>query len=208
MGPMARWSAVVIGRPPQRTRPSEMPRTPMIIRIVVVLPAPLPPTKPVISPFSTEKSTWSTAVRSPNRRVSPSTVMVCGAMSMTTTLWIAGTWRIRPEGDPRAPASSPRGRRSASTRHHSGRGTASDPPGLTPRAEGVVLRAGRRHMGVLARRATPGARPRSGLDDPRLVGDDHRADPVTDLQLAEDARHVRLDRRRADDEVGSDLLVR
>ncbi len=40
----------------------------MIMRIVVVLPAPLAPTKPVIVPGATAKETSSTAVLSPNLR--------------------------------------------------------------------------------------------------------------------------------------------
>ena len=47
----------------------------MIIRMVVVLPAPLPPTKPVMRPPGTVKLTSSTALRSPKERVSPSTSM-------------------------------------------------------------------------------------------------------------------------------------
>ena len=42
----------------------------MTIRMVVVLPAPLAPTKPVIWPAGTSNVTWSTAVVSPNRLVS------------------------------------------------------------------------------------------------------------------------------------------
>ena len=42
----------------------------MIIRIVVVLPAPLAPTNPVIWPAGTSKDTWSTAMSSPKRLVS------------------------------------------------------------------------------------------------------------------------------------------
>src|SRR5690349_144879 len=57
-----------------------MPSTPITIRMVVVLPAPLPPTKPVISPAGTSNDTWSTAVFSPNRRVSSLN------SSMTTTV--------------------------------------------------------------------------------------------------------------------------
>ena len=40
--------------------------------MVVVLPQPLEPRKPKISPRSIRKLTWSTAVKSPKRRVSPS----------------------------------------------------------------------------------------------------------------------------------------
>ena len=45
----------------------------MIIRIVVVLPAPLPPTKPVSSPDATVNETSSTALICPNDRVRPRT---------------------------------------------------------------------------------------------------------------------------------------
>ena len=44
------------------TSPASEPSTPMTIRMVVVLPAPLPPTKPVSCPGGTSKDTWSTAV--------------------------------------------------------------------------------------------------------------------------------------------------
>lgn len=43
------------------------------MRIVVVLPAPLGPRKPVTTPGSTAKLTESTAVTSPNRLVRPVT---------------------------------------------------------------------------------------------------------------------------------------
>ena len=62
----------------------------MTIRMVVVLPAPLPPTKPVINPAGTSNDTWSTAVFSPNRLVSSL------ISSMTTTLVTRG-----PAGIPR-----------------------------------------------------------------------------------------------------------
>ncbi|SKF62447.1 Uncharacterised protein [Mycobacteroides abscessus subsp. abscessus] len=43
----------------------------MIIRMVVVLPAPLAPTKPTVCPSRTVNETLSTATRSPKRRVRP-----------------------------------------------------------------------------------------------------------------------------------------
>ena len=49
--------------------------TPVIVRTVVALPAPLGPRKPDNSPASTSKSTWSTAVKLPNRLVRSSTSM-------------------------------------------------------------------------------------------------------------------------------------
>ena len=60
-----------------------MPSTPMTILMVVVLPAPLAPTKPVIRPSGTSNDTWSTAVLSANRLVSSR------ISNMTTTL---GPW--------------------------------------------------------------------------------------------------------------------
>ena len=56
----------------------------MTIRIVVVLPAPLPPTKPVSNPAGTSNDTSSTAVFSPNRLVSSR------VSSMATTLVTRG----------------------------------------------------------------------------------------------------------------------
>src|SRR5690349_24940396 len=72
-----------------------MPSTPMTIRMVVVLPAPLPPTKPVIRPAGTSNDTWSTAVLSPNRLVSSL------ISSMTTTLVTRGPPRIPRRTEPR-----------------------------------------------------------------------------------------------------------
>lgn len=46
---------------------------PRIMRMVVVLPAPLGPRKPVMTPGSTEKLRLSTAVTGPNRLVRPVT---------------------------------------------------------------------------------------------------------------------------------------
>src|SRR3954471_20601768 len=49
---------------------------PVIIRIVVVLPAPFGPRKPVTVPGSSAKDTSSTTVRSPYCLVSPLTVII------------------------------------------------------------------------------------------------------------------------------------
>ena len=43
----------------------------VIMRMSVVLPAPLGPSRPKSSPCGTSKLTWSTATKSPNRLVSP-----------------------------------------------------------------------------------------------------------------------------------------
>src|SRR3712207_3625658 len=50
--------------------------SPVIIRIVVVLPAPFGPRKPVTVPDSSSKDTSSTTVRSPYFLVSPLTVII------------------------------------------------------------------------------------------------------------------------------------
>src|SRR5262249_21342351 len=62
-------------------------------------------------------------------------------------------------------------------------------------------------------RALARARPRRaelirGPGEAGVVGGDHRLNPVAHAQLAEDAREVRLDRRLAEVEPGSELRVR
>ena len=57
--------------PGSRSVPSVTGDMHAIIRIVLVLPAPLGPRKPKLSPGATSKSIASTAVKSPNRLVSP-----------------------------------------------------------------------------------------------------------------------------------------
>ncbi len=59
-----------MSKPATRPVPEVGASRPVSILIVVVLPAPLGPRKPKISPSGTWKLTWSTAVKSPNRRVS------------------------------------------------------------------------------------------------------------------------------------------
>ena len=60
-------------RPPTRARPEVGAARPRMIRMVVVLPAPFGPRKPVTWPGRTVKLRSSTAVTGPNRLVSPST---------------------------------------------------------------------------------------------------------------------------------------
>src|SRR5262249_43901418 len=48
----------------------------------------------------------------------------------------------------------------------------------------------------------------SGLDETGIEGRDDRLDSVADAELAEDAREVGLDRRRAEEELGAELGVR
>ena len=52
---------------------------PVIIFMVVVFPQPFEPRKPKISPRSMRTLTWSTATKSPNRRVNPS-VSIAGCL--------------------------------------------------------------------------------------------------------------------------------
>jgi hypothetical protein len=53
------------GSPRQRTSPASASSTPSMIRMAVVLPAPLGPTKPKIWPAATEKKSRSRATCSP-----------------------------------------------------------------------------------------------------------------------------------------------
>ena len=69
-------------RPTGRTAracPSVGGSRPVSIFIVVVLPQPLEPRKPKISPRSIRKFTWSTAMKSPNRWVKPCASMATSA---------------------------------------------------------------------------------------------------------------------------------
>ena len=85
-------------RPGGRTaapRPSVAGSRPVSIFIVVVLPQPFEPRKPKISPRSIVKLTWSTAVKSPKRRVRPSASIAGAAVAiaarggMTSRRWPA-----------------------------------------------------------------------------------------------------------------------
>src|SRR3712207_5016978 len=64
------------GRPLTSARPDVAGTRPVIIRIVVVLPAPLGPRKPVTVPDSSSNDTSSTTVRSPYFLVRPLTVII------------------------------------------------------------------------------------------------------------------------------------
>ena len=64
-----------IGVPNSFAVPLVAGRRPVSIFIVVDLPQPFEPRKPKISPRPMRKLTWSTAVKLPNRRVSPSASM-------------------------------------------------------------------------------------------------------------------------------------
>src|SRR3972149_4479631 len=67
MAALASVDPTSIGRPSTTTSPPSRPSSPQIIEIVVVLPAPLGPSRPYVSPAATEKLTPSTAGREPKR---------------------------------------------------------------------------------------------------------------------------------------------
>src|SRR5579859_7515723 len=64
------------GMPPMVASPASAELSVARIRMVVVLPAPLGPTKPKISPFGTSKETSSSATRWPYSLCSPSTAII------------------------------------------------------------------------------------------------------------------------------------
>jgi hypothetical protein len=65
MYPVRRRVCSSIGLPRQRTWPASGSSTPRMIRMAVVLPAPLGPTNPNIWPSSTVNDRSSSATRSP-----------------------------------------------------------------------------------------------------------------------------------------------
>ena len=65
-------SSAPIGLPNNLAEPSVTGNSPVIIFMVVVFPQPFEPRNPKISPRSMRTLTWSTATKSPNRRVNPS----------------------------------------------------------------------------------------------------------------------------------------
>src|SRR5665647_1551305 len=84
MYPKNRRSAAVAGSPFQRTSPPLIASTPMIIRMLVVLPAPFPPTNPAIVPSATRNPTWSTATWSPKYRTTLSS-----SSTITPLQWVS-----------------------------------------------------------------------------------------------------------------------
>ena len=71
-----------IGLPNNLAVPSLAGSRPVSIFITVDLPQPFEPRKPKISPRSMRKLTWSTAVKLPKRRVSPSASIAGTALSL------------------------------------------------------------------------------------------------------------------------------
>jgi|GEM_PF-5855555 hypothetical protein len=68
---------------------------PVSIFIVVDLPQPLEPKKPKISPRSIVKETWSTATKSPKRRVRPSASMAISDLPPGRGGMVRSTWPER-----------------------------------------------------------------------------------------------------------------
>ena len=71
MSPLPAMDEGEIGVPATAISPASGSSRPAIIEIEVVLPAPLGPRRPNVSPSSIEKLTPPTAVRSPNRLTMP-----------------------------------------------------------------------------------------------------------------------------------------
>src|SRR5438045_94496 len=72
-------------RPAMRSAPALGGKTPARIRIVVVLPAPLGPRKPTISPAATSKEMPRSASTAPKDLVSSRTAMAAGGMRIRYT---------------------------------------------------------------------------------------------------------------------------
>src|SRR3712207_9189285 len=96
------------GRPLTSARPDVAGTRPVIIRIVVVLPAPLGPRKPVTVPDSSSNDTSSTTVRSPYFLVRPLTVIISASSDrlVRSPREIPGPNRPVPAADPTTPARS------------------------------------------------------------------------------------------------------
>ena len=88
------WEAT--SKPATHALPPVGRLSPVSMRMAVVLPAPLAPRKPKISPRWTWKEMWSTAVKLPNRLVNPST-------SITLFSWFSTRSCCKPGGQ-RMPA--------------------------------------------------------------------------------------------------------
>src|SRR5512141_795089 len=107
--PILRWTSAASPRtewPRIQASPPVGSRIPARSRIVVVLPAPSGPTRPKISPRSTERVRPSTAEVSPNRLASPSIrIAVMGAPSETSALIGASVLHLPPWARKRRPHS-------------------------------------------------------------------------------------------------------
>ena len=94
-------SACVTGsRPSTRSRPSSGLRSPWMHSTVVVLPAPLAPIRPTISPAGTSRSSPSTTILVPYDLRRPRTVTTCGSL-MALMCRLRPGRRVRPRVEPR-----------------------------------------------------------------------------------------------------------
>src|SRR5688500_2643251 len=92
---LRRCCSVVVSQPATRAWPAVGRNCPVRIRMVVVLPAPLCPRKPKISPTSTAKEMLLTARRSLKLRVSPVTSIAFIVSSVDRFLLAIGTHHLR-----------------------------------------------------------------------------------------------------------------
>src|SRR5574337_899260 len=88
-------------RPSTRASPPESGSSPVSILMTVVLPLPLGPRNPKISPFSTRKLAPSTAVKSPKRRVSFSATMAASPWLFPPAISLASEFQLHVGGHPR-----------------------------------------------------------------------------------------------------------
>src|SRR5262245_36211127 len=146
-------------------------RKPAIIRMVVVLPAPLGPRNPSTPPRSTVKPTSSTAVMAPKRLQSPLTSRSIGCLLFTSQRRACPAPAARPNGD-RRQSTSPDAD-SVKRRKVAGRSVLSrlhkigEDGGLAERAAGLEsMQAADQHIALLV-----------GADEDRLLladlGDAH-----------------------------------
>src|ERR1019366_8002839 len=94
MSVLIRSRSRATSRPAMRAWPSLGWSNPHNSRITVDLPEPFGPRKPKMEPFVTLKLTWSTAVKWPNRLVSPSHSIITSPVMKTSV-------RSPPQSQPR-----------------------------------------------------------------------------------------------------------
>src|SRR3954452_10238610 len=110
------FGSAAYGRPSTSAEPDVAGTRPVIIRIVVVFPAPLGPRNPVTVPGSRGNETASTTVRPPYCLVSPLTVIM-GTSAVRPACPVAGKTLSRRARRPRRPQGQTSGRPSVGNRH-------------------------------------------------------------------------------------------